>query len=70
VLDKHALLTRLEHLHSRIRDRKSQDKEELCELLDLFEMVVFDVYGELENLDSSRCGLMQKANCIRNGSGL
>jgi hypothetical protein len=33
--------------------------------LDLFEMVVFDVYGELENLNSSRCGLMQKANCAR-----
>jgi hypothetical protein len=66
--DKHALLIRLEHLYSRIQDKKLEDKEELCEILDLFEMVVFDVYGELENLNDSRCGLMQKANCIRSGS--
>jgi hypothetical protein len=65
--DKHALLIRLEHLHSRIRDKKFEEKEELCELLDMFEMVVFDVYGELESLNHSRCGLMQKANCIRSG---
>jgi hypothetical protein len=66
--DKHALLVRLERLHSRIRDKRLEDKEELCELLDLFEMVVFDVYGELENLNNSRCGLMQKASCIRSGA--
>lgn len=61
--DKHALLVRLEHLHSRIQDKKFQEKEELCELLDLFEMIIFDVYSELERLDSTRCGLMQKTLC-------
>ena len=61
--DKHALLIRLEHLHSRIRDKKFQEKEEFCELLDLFQMIVFDVYGELEQLNTSRCGFMQKAKC-------
>ena len=63
--DKHALLIRLEHLHSRIRDKKIQDKEELCELLELFEIIVFDVYGELERLNATRCGFMQKAKCAR-----
>ena len=65
MLDKHALLIRLEQLHSRIRDKKFQEKEELIELLELFEMIVFDVYGEIERLNTARCGLLQKAKCTK-----
>ena len=61
--DKHALLIRFEQLHSRIREKKFQEKEELCELLDLFQMVIFDVYSEMERLNTVRCGLLQKAKC-------
>jgi hypothetical protein len=63
--DRHELLLRLEHLHSRIRNKKSPEKEEVCELLELFEIVVFDVYEELERLNASRCGLLQKAACAK-----
>jgi hypothetical protein len=65
VQDKHALLIRIEHLHSRIRDKKFQEKEEFCELLELFQSIVFDVYGELERLNSTRCGFLQKAKCAK-----
>ena len=63
--DRHEFLLRIEHLHSRIRNKKSPEKEEVCELLELFELLVFDVYGELELLNTSRCGLLQKAQCAR-----
>jgi hypothetical protein len=62
---KHELLIRLEHLYSRIRDSKTSEKDDLCELLEVFEMVIFDVYEELERLNASRCGLLQKATCAR-----
>jgi len=65
VQDRHEFLLRLEHLHSRIRNKKSPEKEEVCELLELFELIVFDVYEELERLNSTRCGLLQKAMCAR-----
>lgn len=61
--DRHEFLLRLEHLHFRIRSKKSPEKEEVCELLELFELIVFDVYEELERLNASRCGLLQKASC-------
>ena len=63
--DKHALLLRLEQLHSRLMDKKFQEKDEFCELVDLFQMIVFDVYSELERLNTTRCGLMQKAQCSK-----
>ena len=63
--DKHELLIRLEHLHSRIRNKKAPEKEEMCELVEVFELIVFDIYGEMEKLNTSRCGFLQKAMCAR-----
>jgi len=63
--DRHDILIKLEHLHTRIRNKKALEKDELCELLELFQMVVFDVYEEMERLKEPRCGLMQRAKCAR-----
>ena len=63
--ERHDILIKLEHLHTRVKDKKTPGKEELCELLELLELVIFDVYEEMERLNESRCGLMQKAICAR-----
>jgi hypothetical protein len=63
--ERHDILIKLEHLHTRIRNKKVPEREGLCELLELLELVVFDVYEEMERLNGMRCGLMQKAMCTR-----
>ena len=63
--ERHDILIKLEHLHTRVRNKKTPEKEEMCELLELLELVVFDVYEEMERLNETRCGLMQKATCAK-----
>jgi hypothetical protein len=63
--DRHEFLIRLEHLYARIRNNKIPQKADVCELVDLFEVLAFDVYGELERLASSKCGFLRKAMCVR-----
>jgi len=67
---RHDILIKLEHLHTRVKNKKNPEKEELCELFELLELVVLDVYEELERLSETRCGLMQKAICARGESAL
>jgi len=62
--DRHEILVKLEHLHTRVKNRKTPEKDEFCELLELLELVVFDVYEEMEKLNETRCGLMQRAQCV------
>ena len=63
--ERHDLLVKLEHLHTRVRKKESPEKEDMCELLELLELVFFDVYEEMERLNETRCGLMQKAMCAQ-----
>jgi hypothetical protein len=48
-----------------MRNKKMPQKADVCELVDLLEVLAFDVYGELERLASSQCGFLRKAMCVR-----